>query len=146
MLRKSRKVSADGFFLEPDRDCTTPTSLPLRMLGNILSFDRMNPSIQDVGPFNDRGWDRVKIKRLRDYASIHDLLIVQPPIHSVCIRTGTYIGHETPSEENCIRSCKPTGVTVGDVLAKLDTMFKGRIWAYGEQDIEPREVGLQKLE
>ena len=113
------------------------TGLRLRSAEVNHPFGRWQPRYE-----ND--FDRVLVKRLKAYPTLQGVLIAQPPIHSVSMNVDRF------EERSNISNSADTGVTVGDVIMKLDKMFEEMAQAIENQDPGVRrfrvELNVQEQE
>ena len=134
-------------FLEPDYECSRQTPLPLKLRGRkffLLPSPSAYTSYGSPASTKNQLFDRVLIKRLRAYPELQSVLIAQPPVHSV--RLEFKYGESGRKRLFVVFSSTKHGVTVGDVLTKLDVIFNGLVEDSTMEDVKYCHVELKQQE
>ncbi|KAK3704411.1 hypothetical protein LTR37_013834 [Vermiconidia calcicola] len=124
-------------FREADKKCTYITRMPFTFFGRSLRPEYLTAPPTDRMHYEvSFALDRKTHLRMRDYPSLQETLIAQPPLHTATLRvTSSKARWGRQNQRIVVGSSKP-GVTIGDVLSAVDRAWRNLARENNEFDDE----------
>lgn len=118
-------------FLEPDDQCDPVKHLPFAMLGSRFSRMKHRPAQLDHRHYGcEFSLDLITLKRLKGFDSLGNRFIAQPPLMEASVQVWRASGREQ------FISSISDGITVGEVLAAVDRIYRDWVESQDELNLE----------